>query len=276
MRHLYHPTALDPERPANSWWAESLTQAASAAYPELEGDHRTDVAIIGGGYTGLSAALHLTRDHHIEAQVLERAFPAGAPPAAMAASAVLVPLALEVITRCSVATMPALYRAQVESVELVGDLLTREGIDGSIRDPASTPWRISRAWRPHLPARSNPWRGSSARAGPSSRGSGKPRDEGRRVSWRHPQSGSASAQPDEICDRLAKAASRAGAKIVAKSPVEWEWRREGNSIASLTPKGQPVGGPRADRHQRLYAGRSAPPISAGAFPALSRLSRPGR
>ena len=37
----------------------SLTAGALPACPELAGDERADVAVIGGGYTGLSAALHL-------------------------------------------------------------------------------------------------------------------------------------------------------------------------------------------------------------------------
>ena len=37
----------------------AATAAALAAFPALQGDTRTDVCIIGGGYTGLSAALHL-------------------------------------------------------------------------------------------------------------------------------------------------------------------------------------------------------------------------
>jgi len=38
------------------WWAET---APTGEWPALDGDHRTDVAIIGAGFTGLNAALHL-------------------------------------------------------------------------------------------------------------------------------------------------------------------------------------------------------------------------
>ncbi|MBB5752328.1 NAD(P)/FAD-dependent oxidoreductase [Prosthecomicrobium pneumaticum] len=37
----------------------AATADAELAFPPLEGDTRADVAIVGGGYTGLSAALHL-------------------------------------------------------------------------------------------------------------------------------------------------------------------------------------------------------------------------
>lgn len=42
--------------PASLWTA---TAPPAAAYPPVEGEHRADVCIIGGGFTGLSAALHL-------------------------------------------------------------------------------------------------------------------------------------------------------------------------------------------------------------------------
>ena len=41
-----------------------LWEATAPARPKLDslkGDQKTDIAIIGGGYTGLSAALHLTK-----------------------------------------------------------------------------------------------------------------------------------------------------------------------------------------------------------------------
>src|SRR3954464_14564998 len=74
MKHLYHPTALDPAAPIPSWWRASVT-APPTEYAPLQGDIETEVAIIGGGYTGLSAAYHLAKNHGIKPVVLERAFP---------------------------------------------------------------------------------------------------------------------------------------------------------------------------------------------------------
>ena len=54
----------------NSYWAD-----VSGIAPEHDGavlaDIDVDVAIIGAGYTGLSCALHLAREHGIKAHVLE-------------------------------------------------------------------------------------------------------------------------------------------------------------------------------------------------------------
>lgn len=55
--------------PANSWYAET---APVVARPTLERDLDADVAIIGGGFTGLGAALELAR-HGVGAVVLEGA-----------------------------------------------------------------------------------------------------------------------------------------------------------------------------------------------------------
>ncbi|MEE4661020.1 MAG: FAD-binding oxidoreductase [Halieaceae bacterium] len=41
----------------DSWYAASANR--ELRYPTLEGEHSTDVCIVGGGYTGLSTALHL-------------------------------------------------------------------------------------------------------------------------------------------------------------------------------------------------------------------------
>lgn len=46
----------NPGHPTSSWYAAT---AHHPAFPPLNGDHVTDVAIIGGGYTGLGAAIEL-------------------------------------------------------------------------------------------------------------------------------------------------------------------------------------------------------------------------
>ncbi|APE42939.1 oxidoreductase [Sulfitobacter alexandrii] len=42
-----------------SWYAATATP--HERFPALKGDHKADVCVIGGGYTGLSAALHLAK-----------------------------------------------------------------------------------------------------------------------------------------------------------------------------------------------------------------------
>ena len=48
-----------PISPGRSWYEDSVGERPT--YPQLAGDTRADVAIVGGGYTGLSAAFHLAK-----------------------------------------------------------------------------------------------------------------------------------------------------------------------------------------------------------------------
>jgi glycine/D-amino acid oxidase-like deaminating enzyme len=65
---LYGGTTYDPAEVDSLWRA---TAWPAASYSPLEQDKAADVAIIGGGYTGLSAALHLARDEGLSVVVLE-------------------------------------------------------------------------------------------------------------------------------------------------------------------------------------------------------------
>ena len=54
--NLLHVNDRAGEYPATSWY--TATKAPLAPFPQLLGETTADVAIVGGGYTGLSAALH--------------------------------------------------------------------------------------------------------------------------------------------------------------------------------------------------------------------------
>lgn len=74
MAKLFHDAMYDPACPLGSYWEASAGERATDCDP-VEGDIDCDVAVIGGGFTGLSAALHLARDEQIEVRVIEAVVP---------------------------------------------------------------------------------------------------------------------------------------------------------------------------------------------------------
>lgn len=52
-------TASSPISPGLSWYEATVPERSR--YPALDGDRQTDVVIVGGGFTGLSAAAHLAK-----------------------------------------------------------------------------------------------------------------------------------------------------------------------------------------------------------------------
>jgi len=70
MKPLFHPSLYQFDQAQPSYWEATAGDASIDGAP-LTGAQSCDVAIIGGGYTGLSAALHLARDYHVDVAVLE-------------------------------------------------------------------------------------------------------------------------------------------------------------------------------------------------------------
>jgi NADPH-dependent 2,4-dienoyl-CoA reductase/sulfur reductase-like enzyme len=70
MKTFYHGSIYDDTAPVPSYW-ETTAPPPQEGYTPLVGEETCDVAVIGGGYTGLSAALHLARDHGVDVRVLE-------------------------------------------------------------------------------------------------------------------------------------------------------------------------------------------------------------
>ncbi|MFL5332795.1 MAG: NAD(P)/FAD-dependent oxidoreductase [Geminicoccaceae bacterium] len=67
---LYHSGHYDRSHPVASYWEATGGPEPEGVAP-LQGDLTVEVAIVGGGYTGLSAAYHLAREHGLQTAVLE-------------------------------------------------------------------------------------------------------------------------------------------------------------------------------------------------------------
>jgi glycine/D-amino acid oxidase-like deaminating enzyme len=67
MKRIFSDYAYGPGPRDNCWWDETI---AAPDWPEQQGEMQVDVAIIGGGFTGLSAALHLA-ESGVSVAVLE-------------------------------------------------------------------------------------------------------------------------------------------------------------------------------------------------------------
>ena len=114
-----------------SYWAATAGDEVAGCAP-VAADIDTDIAIIGGGYTGLSCAYHLARDYGIKAHVLE-ANRVGWGCSGRNGGFCSVGIGKEDfgdwVTRFGEAKARATFEVGRESVRTVHDIITRESID---------------------------------------------------------------------------------------------------------------------------------------------------
>jgi len=131
---LYDDDMYRFDRPEPSYWEATAGQSPPHCTP-LEGDQQCEVAIIGGGYSGLSAAYHLARDFNIQATVLEAGHigwgASGRNGGFCSVGGTAADLE-DLLKKYGPADVRAWYQAQVAAVELVRSIATDEGIDAGI------------------------------------------------------------------------------------------------------------------------------------------------
>lgn len=135
LRRIYNAHTYDTGIPVGSYWDATLP--AAPAYPALDCDRRVGVAIIGAGYTGLSAALHLARDHGEAPLVIDAAQPGWGASGRNAGFCGFGGAKLgdsAIIRRFGEDDLRAFFSAQKEAVALVRDLTSPGGIEADVQE----------------------------------------------------------------------------------------------------------------------------------------------
>ncbi|MFD1912351.1 NAD(P)/FAD-dependent oxidoreductase [Halodurantibacterium flavum] len=126
--HLYEPEAYDPRWPDSHWAA---TVELPPPVGPLTGESRTDVAVIGAGYAGLSAARELAR-RGLSVTVVDAAQPGWGASGRNGGFCCMGGSKLsdaQIARRFGLPAARAFRRFQREAVEHVAETLQTEGID---------------------------------------------------------------------------------------------------------------------------------------------------
>ena len=137
-KHLYHPSLYEFDKPLPSYWEATAGRSRLKGAP-LEDTQSCDVAIIGGGYTGLSAAFHLARDYYVDVRVLEAGHigwgASGRNGGFCTMGATKLSLKSQV-SKFGIDETRRFYQSQIDAVNLVRDLGTEEDINFRLQGDA--------------------------------------------------------------------------------------------------------------------------------------------
>lgn len=131
MRQLYDDNMYRFGERQPSYW-EATAGPVQPVAAALRQDDSCDVAIIGGGYTGLSTAYHLARDYDIDVRVLEAGHIGWGASGRNGGFCGVGGSKLELddeISRYGVDNVRHYYQSQVDAVGLVLQIIKEENID---------------------------------------------------------------------------------------------------------------------------------------------------
>ena len=69
MKNIYHKDIYKFEKPVKSYWEDTTKENFNLK--KLTEDIKSEVVIIGGGYTGLSCAINLIENYNLDVILLE-------------------------------------------------------------------------------------------------------------------------------------------------------------------------------------------------------------
>lgn len=131
MGRLYADNLYRFDVPQPSYW-EATAGGVTVEAPALDRDDACDVAIIGGGYTGLTAAYRLAGEYGLDVRVLEAGHIGWGASGRNGGFCCMGGTGLHrggIVRRFGADAARDYYRAQVDGVELVRGLAADEGID---------------------------------------------------------------------------------------------------------------------------------------------------
>ena len=131
MAQLYNKDIYDFENPIKSYW-EEIAHPNQNNYQKLVGDHECEVAVIGGGFTGISTAYHLAKNYSSDVHLLEAGHIGWASSGRNAGFACLPATKLSIkqlFHRFGEEETKLFFRSQVEGIELLEALMQEHNIE---------------------------------------------------------------------------------------------------------------------------------------------------